>query len=101
MKYSETKIEAIKVLFAQILELNEKFERFGSNKEIQFEANGGTFPGIIVRFWDWDSDNNPVETFEVSLEGRREYGRKHCLSSLVQKVNDWGERFGTSQKENG
>lgn len=101
MKCSKEKAEAIKALFAQILELNEKFEKAGKDKEIQFELNGGTFPNIIVRFWDWEAANNPVDTFEVTLEERRQYGRKHCLSSLAQKVNDWGERFGTSEKENG
>ncbi len=96
MKYSKEKAEAVKVLFAEILLVNEEFERKGSNKEIQFELNGGSFPGIIVHFWDWDSDQNPVETFEVSLEDRNRHGRRHSLSSLSEKVADWRERFGTS-----
>lgn len=94
MIYSKERTEAVKVLFAQILELNEKLERNDSNKEIQFELDGGTFPMIVVHFWDWDSNHNPVETFEVTLEDKRQRGRKHSLSSLVAKVNDWGERFG-------
>lgn len=59
MKYSKEKAEAIKVLFAQILELNEKFEKAGKDKEIQFELNGGTFPNIIVRFLGLGSGQQP------------------------------------------
>ena len=102
MKYSKGKTEAIKVLFAEILEVNEEFERAGSEKEIQFELDGGKFPMIIVRFWDWESDQKPAETFEISLDTYHERaGRRHDFSALLAKVRDWRERFGHYQEENG
>jgi hypothetical protein len=99
LKYSKEKVEAAKILFAEVLELNEELERAGSEKEIQFEINGGKFPSIIVRFWDWDSENNPVSTFEVSLERSDKSGRRYSIHALAVKVKDWRERFGDSRKE--
>jgi hypothetical protein len=100
MKYSKEKAEAIKILFAEILETNEELEKNKANREIQFELDGGTFPAIYVRFWDWTAENNPRETFEVSLEGKDEGERRRSLSALSKKVKDWRERFGYSEKEN-
>jgi DNA repair ATPase RecN len=39
LKYSKEKVEAAKILFAEVLELNEELERAGSEKEIQFETS--------------------------------------------------------------
>lgn len=96
MKYNEQKREAVKLLFLEILELNEKFEQAKSEKEIQFELDGGEWPLIIVRFWNWNAENNPEETFEISLEDHDKFGRRHDFRALSEKVRDWRERFGNS-----
>ena len=100
MNYSKEKTEAAKILLAQIIEVNERLEKAGSEKEIQFELNGGKFPELIVRFWDWEGNNNPQETFEISLERYLiKDGRRHSLLDLAEKVKDWGERFGNSERK--
>ena len=100
MNYSKEKTEAAKILLAQIIEVNERLEKAGSEKEIQFELNGGKFPELIVRFWDWEGANNPQETFEISLERYLiKDGRRHNLLDLAEKVKDWGERFGNSERK--
>lgn len=101
MKYSKEKVEAVKVLFAEILEINEELKNSGSEKEIQFEFSGGDFPGIVVHFWDFDYSQNPREVFEISLEKNDKPGRRHSIFELSEKVKDWRERFGNSQKEDG
>lgn len=100
MKYTKEKVEAFKILFAEILETNEELERNKADREIQFDLNGGTFPGIVVRFWDWTAAHNPNETFEISLDKENGYGRRSDFHALSAKGKDWRESFGSSEKEN-
>lgn len=100
MKYKKDRVEAVKILFLQILELNEKLETEDGEKEIQLELNGGKFPSITVRFWDWESKQKPIETFEMALDTYHERNeRKHDFSALSAKVKEWGELVGNSEKE--
>lgn len=102
MEYIKEKAEAIKVLFNEVLEINENLAREKSNKEIQFEINGGNFPDVVVRFWNWDQRNNPEEIFEISLDSNHERGgRRHDIHALALKLKEWGKSYGTSRKEDG
>ena len=90
MIYDEKKIEAVKILIPEIIELNQKL---GTEREILVTVDGGSFPGMAVKFWDWAKSHNPQESFDISLEGKDRAGDRHSMEALVKVLNEWREKY--------
>lgn len=101
IKYLKDRTEAVKVLFAEILETNEKLEQSGSEREITFELDGGKFPAVTVRFWNWNEERNPRKSFEILLDDYRVYNRQRNLKACAEKVAEWREKYGNPEEGNG
>lgn len=90
MRYSKEKIEAVKILVPEILELN---QRLPETKAVLFEITGIKHPAYIVTFCTWDPKKHFFiidKTFTVLLS---EADTKNDFAEITKKMNEWKELY--------
>lgn len=93
MKYSKDKVEAIKILLSEILELN---QHLPDNKFVDFWLNGYSDSGVLdVTFWTVNEDGEPDygddEVFHEFL-GDVDWNEK-TFAKITSKMNEWKELY--------
>jgi hypothetical protein len=90
MRYNKEKIEAVKILVPEILELN---QRLPENKGIIFEITNIIHPAYIVTFCTWEPKKHVYrmeKTFTVLLS---EADTKNDFAEITKKMNEWKELY--------
>lgn len=95
MEYNKEKIEAAKILFAEVLELNQQLPK---DRDIEMRICGMENPKVEVTFWYTNSDG----TFDFADEDRfdvyltDEDWHDICESSfadITAKMQEWKELY--------
>ena len=95
MKYNKEKIEAAKILFAEILELNQKLPE---DKSVDFHSCGMNNPKIEVIFWfidengDYDfKDEDHYEIYLIDEEWHTPF--ESSYAEITAKMQEWKELY--------
>ena len=91
MKYNKEKVEAAKILFAEILELNQKLPE---DRWVDVALSGGPYPSIEVGFWEkqrtggfFFADGDSL--LYVHLTGRSQ----ESFTDITAKMQEWKELY--------
>lgn len=92
MKYSKDKVEAAKILFAEILELNQELPE---DREIYISISGGQVPMLEAIFWhreeNGDMDYGDDEIFREFLEDT--IWEDGTFAKITAKMQEWKELY--------
>ena len=97
MEYNKEKIEAAKILFAEVLELNQQLPE---NRFIDVDLSGGPqHPAIVVSFWKeretggffYDDGDS---YFKIYFADKNRSGfPEDCFAKLTAKMQKWKELY--------
>lgn len=92
MKYNKNKVEAVKILLSEILELNQQLP---DEKFIDVWVKGGPVPVLDVTFWtideEGDFDYEDDDVFHEFLDDV-DWNEK-TFAKITSKMNEWKELY--------
>ena len=98
MKYNKEKVEAAKILFAEIINLNEKLPE---RMEVKLRVDGGRYSKIEVIFWKQDesgengelnfADEDRYQIFLTDEEWHKEF--ENSFAEITAKMQEWKELY--------
>ena len=101
MKCGKSRIEAAKLLFAEIMEVNQELSE---DRWVSFSFTGSS--GLLrVIFWKTDEtdEENEIEAeedFSIYLHNEiYTKSRKCAFADISAKLNEWRELFGNSEEK--
>lgn len=95
MKYIKDKVEAIKILVSEIINLNEKLP---ADREVELKISGGTYPQIEVVFWHPDEYGDPDfgdgDLFSIYLTDEDWHKEdESSFAKISKKMKAWEEEY--------
>ena len=95
MKYSKGKVEAAKILFAEIINLNEKLPE---RMKVELRVDGGEYSKIEVIFWKPDengeldyADEDRYQIYLTKKDWQKRY--ESSFAKITAKMQEWKELY--------
>lgn len=93
MKYDKERIEAAKLLFDEVIELNRSLP---SENVIWFELFA-SYPKVTLTFWHDDENRDPdyddIDELNISLNGQLDEFCPNTFADATAKMKEWKELF--------
>lgn len=102
MKCDQSRAEAAKLLFAEIMEVNQELPE-GRWVSFSFTGSSGLLRVIFWKMNEADEENEieAEEDFTIYLHSEiLAKSRKCAFADISAKLNEWRELFGNAEKEN-
>ena len=95
MEYNKEKVEAAKILFAEVLELNQQLPK---ERDIEMRIWGMENPKVDVIFWHTDSngtydyaDEDHFEVYLTDEDWHRSF--ESSFADITAKMQEWKELY--------